>query len=87
MPGAVVRLSDHPIIAYLFTEWKCSLDCHYCWSFDNRVKGMSEETARRAVDWLRDETTCRVLALMGGEVLLRPAFVHKVVAYAAKRGG
>ena len=27
----------HPIIAYLFTEWKCNLDCHYCWAFDNRV--------------------------------------------------
>jgi len=26
-----------PIIAYLFTEWKCNLDCHYCWSYDNRV--------------------------------------------------
>src|SRR5712671_185916 len=25
----------HPIIAYLFTEWKCNLDCHYCWAFDN----------------------------------------------------
>jgi MoaA/NifB/PqqE/SkfB family radical SAM enzyme len=78
--------SFHPMIAYLFTEWKCNLDCHYCWAFDNRVKGMSEETARAAIDWLRDETTCRVLALMGGEVLLRPAFVHKVVYYAAKRG-
>jgi len=32
-----------PIIAYLFTEWKCNLDCHYCWSYDNRVKGMTEE--------------------------------------------
>src|SRR5215472_14179603 len=30
----------HPIIAYLFTEWKCNLDCHYCWAFDNKVKGM-----------------------------------------------
>ena len=20
----------HPIIAYLFNEWKCNLDCHYC---------------------------------------------------------
>ncbi len=75
----------HPIIAYLFTEWKCNLDCHYCYSFDNRIKGMSEDTARRAIDWLED-TGCRVLALMGGEVLLRPAFVHKVVYYAAKKG-
>lgn len=75
----------HPIIAYLFTEWKCNLDCHYCWAFDNRVKGMTEDTARRAIDWLHD-TGCRVLALMGGEVLLRPQFVHKVVYYAARKG-
>ncbi len=75
----------HPIIAYLFTEWKCNLDCHYCWAFDNRVKGMTEETARRSIDWLHD-TGCRVLALMGGEVLLRPDFAHKVTYYGAKRG-
>ncbi len=75
----------HPIIAYLFTEWKCNLECHYCWAFDNRVKGMSESTARRSIDWLHD-IGCRVLALMGGEVLLRPQFAHKVVYYAAKKG-
>jgi len=80
MPG-----DFHPIIAYLFTEWKCNLDCHYCWAFDNTVKGMSEDTARRAIDWLH-QTGCRVLALMGGEVLLRPHFVHKVVYYAARKG-
>lgn len=28
----------HPIIAYLFTEWKCNLDCHYCWAFDKSVQ-------------------------------------------------
>jgi MoaA/NifB/PqqE/SkfB family radical SAM enzyme len=75
----------HPIIAYLFTEWKCNLDCWYCWAFDNKVKGMTEDTARRAIDWLHDNG-CRVLALMGGEPLLRPQFVHKVVYYAAKKG-
>jgi MoaA/NifB/PqqE/SkfB family radical SAM enzyme len=75
----------HPMIAYLFTEWKCNLDCHYCWAFDNKVQGMTEDAARRSIDWLHD-TGCRVLALMGGEVLLRPKFVHKVVYYAAKKG-
>jgi MoaA/NifB/PqqE/SkfB family radical SAM enzyme len=80
MPG-----DFHPIIAYLFTEWKCNLDCHYCWAFDNKVKGMTEDTARRAIDWLHD-SGCRVLALMGGEPLLRPQFVHKVVYYAARKG-
>ena len=80
MPG-----DFHPIIAYLFTEWKCNLDCHYCWAFDNSVKGMTEDIARRSIDWLHDHG-CRVLALMGGEPLLRPQFVHKVVYYAAKKG-
>jgi len=75
----------HPIIAYLFTEWKCNVDCHYCWAFNNRVPGMTEDTARRSIDWLHD-LGCRVLALMGGEVLLRPGFVHKVVYYAAQKG-
>jgi len=75
----------HPIIAYLFTEWKCNLDCHYCWAFDNSVKGMTEDTAKRSIDWLHS-TTCRVLALMGGEPMLRPQFVHKVVDYAAQKG-
>src|SRR5262249_35253246 len=75
----------HPIVAYLFTEYKCNLDCHYCYSYDNRVKGTSEETAKAAIDWLHD-STCRVLALMGGEVLMRPKFVHKLVDYAAQKG-
>src|SRR5579862_5953376 len=74
----------HPVIAYLFTEWKCNLDCHYCWAFDNSVKGMTEDVARRSIDWLHS-TTCRVLALMGGEPLLRPDFAHKVIYYAAKK--
>ena len=46
---------------------------------------MTEDTARRSIDWLHDNG-CRVLALMGGEPLLRPQFVHKVVYYAAKKG-
>ncbi len=75
----------HPLIAYLFNEWKCNLDCGYCWAYDNQVKGMTEEVAKRSIDWLQT-TTCRVLALMGGEVLLRPDFAHQIVYYAAKKG-
>jgi MoaA/NifB/PqqE/SkfB family radical SAM enzyme len=75
----------HPITAYLFLEYKCNLDCWYCWSYNNRVKGMTEDVARRSIDWLYDHG-CRVIGLMGGEPLLRPQFVHKVVYYAAKKG-
>jgi MoaA/NifB/PqqE/SkfB family radical SAM enzyme len=74
----------HPIVAYLFTEYKCNLDCWYCYSYDNRVKGMTEQVAKASIDWLHS-TTCRVLALMGGEVLLRPKFVHKIVDYARQK--
>jgi MoaA/NifB/PqqE/SkfB family radical SAM enzyme len=75
----------HPIISYLFTEWKCNLDCHYCWAYNHNVKGMPSETARRSIDWLC-ESRCRVLALMGGEVLLRPQLAHQVVDYASRKG-
>lgn len=75
----------HPLLAYLFTDWKCNVDCHYCPSFNNRVPGMTEDVARRSIDWLRS-TTCRVLALMGGEPLVRPKFIHKVVDYASQQG-
>jgi MoaA/NifB/PqqE/SkfB family radical SAM enzyme len=85
LKSRVLPRDFHPIIAYLFTEWKCNLDCHYCWAFDNRVQGMTEEIAKRSIDWLRD-TGAGVLALMGGEPLLRPQFAHKVCYYAAKKG-
>ena len=80
MPG-----DFQPVTAYLFVEYKCNLDCWYCWAFNNQVKGMTEDVARRSIDWLHDHG-CRVLALMGGEPLLRPDFAHKVVYYAAKKG-
>lgn len=73
-----------PIIPYLFTEWKCNLDCHYCWSYNNQVKGMTEAVAKRSIDWLHSIGS-RVLALMGGEPLLRPKFIHKIVDYSAKK--
>jgi MoaA/NifB/PqqE/SkfB family radical SAM enzyme len=78
------RKELRPIIAYLFTEFKCNLSCHYCWAFDNRIKGINEDVARRSIDWLHSIGN-RVLALMGGEVLLRPQLVHKITDYAAKK--
>jgi MoaA/NifB/PqqE/SkfB family radical SAM enzyme len=80
-----MRGDFHPITSYLFVEYKCNIDCWYCWSFNNKVKGMTEDIARRSIDWLYDNG-CRVLALMGGEPLLRPQVAHKIVYYAAKKG-
>jgi sulfatase maturation enzyme AslB (radical SAM superfamily) len=80
MRSRVLPGDFHPITSYLFVEYKCNLDCWYCWSFDNRVKGMTEDVARRSIDWLHDHG-CRVLACMGGEPLLRPDFIHKIGLY------
>src|SRR5262245_27426598 len=70
----------HPIVAYLFTEFKCNLDCHYCYSFDNRVKGITEEVAKAAIDWL-DSGTCCALELMGCEVMMRLKLVYMIIYY------
>ncbi len=75
----------HPIIAYLFHGWQCNLSCDYCGTCNSRITGMTEDIAKRSIDWLQG-TTCRALALVGGEVLLRPQFTHKVIYYAAKQG-
>jgi hypothetical protein len=33
MPGEF-----HPITAYLFLDYKCHLDCWYCWAYNNKRK-------------------------------------------------
>ena len=45
---------------------------------------MTEDVAKRSIDWLHSMGS-RVLALMGGEPLLRPKFIHKIVYYSAKK--
>jgi MoaA/NifB/PqqE/SkfB family radical SAM enzyme len=74
-----------PIFGCVYTEWKCNLDCTYCRSHDNSLPGMDEETARRTIDWLH-ATGCRAVGLMGGEPLIRAAFVDQFVRRAAGKG-
>lgn len=81
----VKKSEFRPLLSYLFTEFKCNVDCHYCWAFNNKVKGMTEETAIRSIDWLK-ANGCRVIALMGGEPLLRRDMILKVVDYGTKNG-
>ncbi len=74
-----------PVLCYLYTEWRCNIDCHYCFQFDNNKPGMDLETAKSAVDWLKS-VGCRVIPLMGGEPLLRKDFVVEVIRYGAEKG-
>src|SRR6266699_3584893 len=71
----------HPITAYLFVEYKCNLDCWYCWAYDNKVKGMLDDVARRAIDSLHG-IGCRVRDRKGGHRLLRSDVVHRVCFHA-----
>ena len=74
-----------PVLCYLFTEWQCNIDCHYCFQFDNHRPGMDLDTARAAIDWLKS-VGCRVLAIMGGEPLLRKDLILEIVRYGARNG-
>ncbi len=74
-----------PVLCYLFTEWHCNIDCHYCFQFNNNLPGIDIETAKSAIDWLKS-IGCRVIPLMGGEPLMRKDFVLDVIRYGAENG-
>lgn len=74
-----------PLLCYLYTDWRCNIDCHYCFQYDNERPGMTLETARSAIDWLKT-VGCRVLAIMGGEPLVRKDFILDVIRHSSRNG-
>ena len=74
-----------PVIAFLFTDLNCNLDCYYCYSRGKKIPGMTLEVAKNSIDLLRAKG-CRVLAYMGGEPLLRKNFIIDLTRYAHERG-
>ena len=74
-----------PVLCYLYTEWRCNIDCHYCFQFNNDLLGMDLDTAKSAVDWLKS-IGCHVIPIMGGEPLLRKDFILEVIRYGAENG-
>ncbi|MBW1709725.1 MAG: radical SAM protein [Deltaproteobacteria bacterium] len=74
-----------PVLCYLYTDWKCNIDCHYCFQYNNEEPGMTLETAKSSMDWLKS-IGCRVIALMGGEPLVRRDFILDVIRYGASNG-
>ncbi len=74
-----------PLLAFLFTDLNCNLDCHYCYSRGKKIPGMTMQTAKDAVDWLQS-VGCRVLAYMGGEPLVREDFIIELTRYATGKG-
>lgn len=74
-----------PVLCYLFTEWKCNVDCFYCHQYANVRPGMSLDVAKTSIDWLRS-LGCRVIPIMGGEPLLRKDYILEVIRYGASKG-
>jgi len=74
-----------PVLSYLYTDYKCNIDCHYCFQHDESREGMTLETARSSIDWLQS-VGCRVVAIMGGEPLIRKDFIIKVIRYGSGKG-
>jgi len=81
----IYRNKLRPVLCYLYTEWKCNIDCYYCHQYDDNREGMDLDTAKSAIDWLKT-LGCRVLPLMGGEPLLRKEFILDVIRYGSKNG-
>ncbi|MGD2125323.1 MAG: radical SAM protein [Desulfobacteraceae bacterium] len=74
-----------PVLAFLYTDLNCNLDCHYCYSRGKKIPGMTMQVGKDAVDWLAS-VGCRVLAYMGGEPLVRKDFVIELTRYATEKG-
>ncbi len=88
VPYLFSRIYPHefrPVLCYLYTEWKCNIDCHYCHQYDNAKPGMDFEMAKNSLDWLKS-VGCRVVPLMGGEPLLRKEFILDVLRYGTDNG-
>jgi MoaA/NifB/PqqE/SkfB family radical SAM enzyme len=74
-----------PVLSFLYTDLNCNLNCRYCYSHGQDIPGMTMDTAKNAVKWLKS-TGCRVLAYMGGEPLLRKGFIIELTRYAVDNG-
>ncbi len=85
MKSVVYSRRLRPILSYMFTEWNCNINCHYCFQYDNDRQGMDFSTAKSSIDWLKS-IGCRVVALMGGEPLLRREFILDVIRYGSRNG-
>ncbi len=85
MKGRIRPQEFRPVLAFVYTDLNCNMECNYCYSRGKNIPGMTFETAIKVVDWL-DSVGCKVLAYMGGEPLVRKRFIVEVTQYATQKG-
>ncbi|MDH4226967.1 MAG: radical SAM protein [Deltaproteobacteria bacterium] len=74
-----------PLIGFLVTDWKCNFSCHYCFLYKEDQPGMTWETAKASLDWLKS-LGCGVIGITGGEPLVRKDLILKIVEYGNSKG-
>ncbi|MEJ2656860.1 MAG: radical SAM protein [Desulfobacterales bacterium] len=83
--GKIQPKKFRPLLSFLYTDLNCNLNCHYCYSRGQNIPGMTMDTAKDAVNYLKS-VGCRVLAYMGGEPLIRKDFIIELTRYAVENG-
>lgn len=60
-----------PMWTHLWVTRKCNLNCDYCYVHDNNYPEMNTIDMKRAIRHIKDVLKCRIIAIMGGEPLVR----------------
>jgi uncharacterized protein len=83
-----ITMIDPPICAMslILTE-NCCAQCSYCFCGEKYQRDISEETARRAIDWLLSDETSGLseelrVDFWGGEPLMRLDLIKQLIPYA-----
>jgi uncharacterized protein len=99
-PPKVIPLAPFPLTTMVLNVTnQCNLSCTYCYEYGEdkivdtengkQPKFMSEETARRSVEFMLKESGTNKVAhitFFGGETLLNFPVLKKTIAYARQRG-
>jgi uncharacterized protein len=74
--------------AALCLTHNCNLRCRYCYAGEKVNRSMNRETARRAIDFLGDQSgdSC-VVTFFGGEPLMEFDLIKEIVAYSRGKFG
>ena len=60
-----------PLWTHLWVTRKCNLNCDYCYVHDVNYPEMNTVDMKRAIKHIKDNLGCRLIAIMGGEPLIR----------------
>ena len=69
-----------PLWAHLWVTRRCNLRCKYCYVYDDNYPELSTNDMKRAIRHIKNELECNLIAIMGGEPLVRRDIVE-LVAY------